>query len=190
MGQYINSQNVLDIIAKHYVQAMHEIYELVDVTSEKEKQGEKGQNKIDIGANIRAIRKAKGITQAELAEMTGCGIQSNIGQIERKKIGIRMTTIVKIADALGVSVDELLTYKETEKGFGAKLLTVCKENGITIKEVSEGTGIPKNTLYNITKRDTKYPQNGIQEKVVNYLETRIPNITEEEKAQMRWLLLP
>lgn len=62
--------------------------------------------------------------------------------------------------------------KDTE-AFGYKLKQICKDNGITIKEVAENTGIPSRTLYNITKRNTKKPRGDVQEKVFNYLDKRV-----------------
>lgn len=39
-------------------------------------------------------------------------------------------------------------------GFGSVLKDILAEKKMTIKELSEATGIPLNTLYSITKRDT------------------------------------
>ena len=42
-------------------------------------------------------------------------------------------------------------------GFGTRLKDLLKEKNMTIKELSEKTGISINTLYSITKRDTRLP---------------------------------
>lgn len=55
-------------------------------------------------------------------------------------------------------------------GFGAKLKTLLKEKKMTIKELSEATGISKNTLYSITKRDTRLPSDKIIIKIANALD--------------------
>lgn len=39
-------------------------------------------------------------------------------------------------------------------GFGTVLKDILADKNMTIKELSEATGIPLNTLYSITKRDT------------------------------------
>lgn len=39
-------------------------------------------------------------------------------------------------------------------GFGSILKDILAEKNMSIKELSEATGIPLNTLYSITKRDT------------------------------------
>lgn len=60
-----------------------------------------------IGINVRRIRRGAGVTQARLAEMVGV-TQPAIAMIEigyTKSVSIDMAS--KIADALGVSLDEL-----------------------------------------------------------------------------------
>lgn len=46
-------------------------------------------------------------------------------------------------------------------GFGIRLKKILKDKGMTIKELSEATGISINTLYSITKRDTRAPSDEI-----------------------------
>ena len=60
-----------------------------------------------IGARIAELRKAKGLTQAQLAEKTGFS-QSNIGRIETGKYSVGLDVLAKIADALLATV-ELVT---------------------------------------------------------------------------------
>ena len=60
-----------------------------------------------VGMRIRRIRKNKGLTQQTLAEMSGQE-PSNISHIERGATKLSLPTAVNIANALGVTVDELL----------------------------------------------------------------------------------
>jgi transcriptional regulator with XRE-family HTH domain len=60
-----------------------------------------------IGKRIAELRKAKGLTQAQLAEKTGFS-QSNIGRIETGKYSVGIDVLAKIAEALGATV-ELVT---------------------------------------------------------------------------------
>ena len=60
-----------------------------------------------IGKRIAELRKAKGLTQAQLAEKTGFS-QSNIGRIETGKYSVGLDVLAKIADALLATV-ELVT---------------------------------------------------------------------------------
>lgn len=66
------------------------------------------------GKRIRQIRKTFAhINQYELAERTGCLNQSQISKIEK---GVRKVTDIdlkNIANALGVSVEMLLSDQET-----------------------------------------------------------------------------
>lgn len=55
-------------------------------------------------------------------------------------------------------------------GFGINLKNILSRRDLTIKELSEITGISLNTLYSITKRDTRLPSNEILEKIANALE--------------------
>ncbi len=60
-----------------------------------------------IGSRIREIRKSKQWTQAILAERSGVE-PSNISHIERAATKVSLPTLVSIANALDVSLDELV----------------------------------------------------------------------------------
>lgn len=60
-----------------------------------------------IGIRIRRFRKEKGLTQQMLAERSKQE-PSNISHIERGATKLGLPAIVNIANALGVSVDDLL----------------------------------------------------------------------------------
>ena len=60
-----------------------------------------------IGENIRRIRLEKALTQAELGKMLGVN-QSSISSFENSSY-LRNNTIRKIANALGITTDELLS---------------------------------------------------------------------------------
>ena len=60
-----------------------------------------------IGVRIRRYRKTKGITQQTLAELSEQD-PSNISHIERGATKLSLPTIVNIANALDVTVDDLL----------------------------------------------------------------------------------
>lgn len=55
-------------------------------------------------------------------------------------------------------------------GFGIRLKEILKQKGMTIKELSIKTGIPLNTLYSITKRDTLIPSQEIISKISQVLQ--------------------
>lgn len=60
-----------------------------------------------LGERINRLRKAKGITQSTLAERVGIE-PSNISHIERAASKVGLGTLVKIANILECSVDDLL----------------------------------------------------------------------------------
>lgn len=68
-----------------------------------------------VGTRIRDIRKSKGLSQEALAEKAGFN-SSYIGFIERAERNISLKNLEKIAQALNVSVYQLLTYvKENDE---------------------------------------------------------------------------
>ena len=64
-------------------------------------------NYADIGKRVKEIRLRKSITQELLAELADISIP-HLSNIERGKTKLGLPTIVKIANALAVSVDEIL----------------------------------------------------------------------------------
>lgn len=64
----------------------------------------------EIGARIATIRKAKGLTQADIAERIGIS-RLLISDYERGKVRIYADILAKISTALGVSPDVLLAQK-------------------------------------------------------------------------------
>lgn len=67
------------------------------------------------GSRLRRLRKAKGLTQAQLASKVGLG-QSAIGNIEAGTRGYG-ASVATIADALGVSAGYLLLTDATDERF-------------------------------------------------------------------------
>lgn len=59
-----------------------------------------------LGARIKALRDARGLTQQELAEKVGFGLDYT-SSIERGRKGATIATLAKFAAALGVTLSEL-----------------------------------------------------------------------------------
>lgn len=66
---------------------------------------------MDYGASIRAARKAAGLTQKQLAERLGISFV-NISQLENNQRTPNVSTLQRIADALGIHVFELTGIDE------------------------------------------------------------------------------
>jgi transcriptional regulator with XRE-family HTH domain len=60
-----------------------------------------------LSENMRAIRKEKGLTQHELAELANLS-RSYIADVERKRYNPSFESIQAIANALGVKVSKLI----------------------------------------------------------------------------------
>ena len=69
-----------------------------------------------VKANLAALRKSKGLTQQQLAELSGIS-RNTIVELEAGAESVRLSTLEKVADALAVSVTDLLDEKTapTEK---------------------------------------------------------------------------
>jgi transcriptional regulator with XRE-family HTH domain len=65
-------------------------------------------SKADLGARMRSLREARGLTQAKLATALGL-TQSNVSAMERGDRGLTIYQAVKVAKIFHVTVDELLT---------------------------------------------------------------------------------
>lgn len=82
-----------------------------------------------IGRRVRSLRKARELSQAELAEHTGLSVPY-ISHIENGIKQISLRAIVSIAEALDCSVDQLLHWKlvgssKAQQSEVSKLLSDC-----------------------------------------------------------------
>ena len=64
-------------------------------------------NLVKIGERIRAIRKAKGLSQEQLANEASLD-RSYMGGIERGEHNFNVMTLIKIAKTLGINISELI----------------------------------------------------------------------------------
>lgn len=61
----------------------------------------------EIGARIRSLRKASGLSQQALAERAGVSYKY-LGEIERGQVNLSVEILMKIAEALHVKAGEIL----------------------------------------------------------------------------------
>lgn len=67
-----------------------------------------------LGATLRGLRELRKLTQAQLAERSGCS-QGNISRIEQDAISTSAATVEALAAALGCDVDTVyLCRRELE----------------------------------------------------------------------------
>ncbi len=103
---------------------------------------------MNTGANIRNIRKEKGLSQVEVSQKAGIAVNS-LRLYEADKRHPNLETLEKIADALGVSVMEFLPKPSKRKEQQGKRLYEARTlKGMTIEELAEKTQIPVETLRN------------------------------------------
>jgi transcriptional regulator with XRE-family HTH domain len=68
---------------------------------------DKGKKLVRLGAAIRAKRKELGVSQEELAIVSGVE-RSNMGKIERGENNLSVLNLIRIADALDSKAAEIL----------------------------------------------------------------------------------
>lgn len=62
-------------------------------------------NKKQLGKNIRAVRKRRGLTQESLAELSGFSLQ-HVGDIERGTANPTLSCLLKLADVMSVTLSD------------------------------------------------------------------------------------
>jgi transcriptional regulator with XRE-family HTH domain len=82
-----------------------------------------------LGEHITALRKKKGISQAELGKAVGTS-GDIIGRYERDEVKPSIEVVIKIADTLEVSIDYLVgkSNVELDKGVLKKIQDIQKLN--------------------------------------------------------------
>ena len=94
---------------------------------------------MNLGDNIKKIRKEKGLTQKQLGEKLGVS-QAAIGQFESGKQNLKIDTLHKIAEALNVAIQDIVSddyyFDGTHDGKNLTLteayLTICKMDEVSL----------------------------------------------------------
>ena len=84
-------------------------------------EGEKAMNRIWLGNRIREARERRHLTQEKLSEVVDIS-PTHMSVIERGVKGMKLSTFIKIANALDVSADELLQDLMGNAGQKGRLL--------------------------------------------------------------------
>ena len=95
-----------------------------------------------LGKNIRKYRRLAEITQEQLAEFCDC-CHSHLGAIEQGKVNVSVELLVKIANVLRVTADQLLTTN-----YVAPELSLLKEIEERMKRLSTVQKIEICDLFN------------------------------------------
>ncbi|MEK3992768.1 MULTISPECIES: helix-turn-helix domain-containing protein [Robertmurraya] len=107
---------------------------------------------LTVGSRIRAIRKQKGLTQEQLAELAGLQ-DSYIGGVERGERNISMETLEKLLVGLNISPLFLFQYHSIDiEGEGDKKDVINKLNVILENSTKDELIL----IYNIVKEIKEY----------------------------------
>jgi transcriptional regulator with XRE-family HTH domain len=75
------------------------------------------------GARVRELRSRAGLTQAELAERCGDGVEmQRIGELERGEQNATLKTVQRLAKGLGCEPAELFLFSPQEVGDSMSIL--------------------------------------------------------------------
>ena len=66
-----------------------------------------------VAASLKALRRARDISQHDLAELAGV-TPSAISQAERAERGLSLTTLARLSDSLGITIDDLLRGEDPQ----------------------------------------------------------------------------
>lgn len=92
-------------------------------------------NYYEIGQKIRKFRKAKGMSQEQLAEAVNISV-THLSHIETGNTKLSLPVLVDLARVLEVQTDDLLSEgksgKETSLGELSEILDTCSANEIKI----------------------------------------------------------
>ena len=91
-------------------------------------------DRIRIGTRIKEIRKKKGVSQENLAGLTGLK-QANISRIESGRYNTGIDALSKIGSVIGATLDFIEEEKTEEKALEYKLIGSIRENGRVRKDV-------------------------------------------------------
>lgn len=105
-----------------------------------------------LGKNLRRLRKNKLLTMKELADKSGTA-PSYISDLENEVIKKpSVEKLIKIAAALGVSMNELLGANVLANNISTKIISAQTISNVSNEELSKKTGITEEQLIGIKKK--------------------------------------
>lgn len=88
-----------------------------------------------VGRRLREIRLSKGLTQEYIANMADVNT-SHISNIENNRVKISLSTLLKVCDAMGITVDYVLAneYTDNLSGLDQEILKELRDCDMEKKE--------------------------------------------------------
>lgn len=106
-----------------------------------------------LGAKIAALRKERGMTQAELAEKMGVTDKA-VSKWERDLSCPDVATLPRLAELFGISVDELMQVEHAEQKKGNQREKIGEIVTLACKAVALAMGVAVTALSVLQKLDT------------------------------------
>lgn len=142
-----------------------------------------------VGDKIRFYRKEQNLTQEELADRADVSIFT-LRQYERgARLSPRTDQLIKLAQALNVSVDDLLhtsdANEEHSNEIGEQIRSERERRGISQKKLAEIAGVPAITLQQYERGVTKRPRIDQLSKIAQALGLSVDDFLASKPAETR-----
>ena len=135
---------------------------------------------------LKKLRKEKGLTQADLAKVLNTN-QSQYGKYENGKTNLTVENAKILANYFGVTLSYLLGLDDDSCINGSKKMTpfqsLVRDRGISLKEISEATGIGYSTVGNYNQ-GSRIPNARNAQLLSEYFGVSIPYLLGYEENSM------
>ncbi|MCI8519113.1 MAG: transcriptional regulator [Clostridia bacterium] len=134
-------------------------YQVVSEKSAGDAMDKRGDMETRLSENLKALRIRRHISKKELAERAGVNLIT-ILRLERNTTIPRNTTVRRLAEALGVTAEELKfgqfvkedilkTYRAQLKNVTSSINKLCEMQEMTYEELARRANLDKKTIYNV-----------------------------------------
>lgn len=94
-----------------------------------------------LGARLKQLRKARRLTQEQLAERAGLSYKF-IGEVERGRANPSLTTLGRLSEALGVGLVDLLGIDVQQPLLSPRQLSIAREALTSLETLVEWAAAP------------------------------------------------
>ena len=128
-----------------------------------------------IGRKVKQLRREKGLTQSELAEMLDAGVkQQNIAQLEDGTVS-QPRYLHRLLGVLGTTYEELMGPNRFTS-VGSRIRELMQSHSLTQVQLSEETGVTQSTIQRIISGEIKSPKNDHLLPIANYFDISIDEL--------------